>query len=632
MLSTKGTISLTKLNSLTRNKIRCFSDQSLVVAKKTGASLKLAKKPQRPPFMKNVFLGIYDVEMLTYPELDKEALIELRKRVQPCKDYFKNNVDSNALSVLKMVPNELIEGMKNLGLFGQTIPNLYGGSDQGAVESALISEIIAKDLDIALMLYSHNHLSIQTLLLYGNEHQKQKYLPKLASGEWIAAFCMSESVSSSDIVSLKVHIAPSEENPEIFLLNGQKQWVVNGINSNLFIVIARSSLKVHTGGTIPSVRLILVERDAPGVTVVKSHDHIGLNASNISEVHFKDTPVQQDCFIGEEVQGFEMCSQILNSGRYNIGAITTSLLKNMLGLASDFIASRKQFDKSLIECERIQDKVADIATTIYTLESMTYHTASILDQYENPDSSVELAIIKAFSFTEGRRCLDLIMELMGGRAFMISEITQKYFRDFRTMEVFDGTTDIANLYISLNGLQYAGMTMNETVGKLRNPFDYPNFIMKRLFTLRQHTKDNPKLILKLYEQLHPSLKDSANELEYCVLRLQYAVTVIFTRYGTDVVNQQIELMRLADAAIRIYAMTAVLARASRSYCIGLKNAQSEVKYAIKICSAYKRIVQTELNDLISGLVISGDVYSLNFGPEIFRNHGYFLEHPLERSF
>lgn len=616
------------------NSYRQASDQSVVVTKesRSRSSLKVSKKPCKPPFMKSVFMGIFDREMLVYPELDKEKLGELKKRTEPVESYFKNNVDSKSIALLKMIPNEVLQSLKNLGLFGQMIPFEFGGGDQTATETAFISEVLAKDLNVALMVYSHNFLGAQSLLMYGTNQQKEKYLPGLATGEKVSSFCMSESVSGSDLLVHTTKIVPSDKDPNIYILNGKKKWVINGNCASLFIVTAIVDFKTHIGKTIPLIRILVVDRDSPGVTVSKPQEHLGLDASNICEVHFKDTPVHTDCFIGGETQGFEMCANIVNYGRFTIGATTASLLRNLTHLATDYIVSRKQFEKPLSECELVQHKLADIANCIYVLESMTYHTAAILDNYDNPDCALELAIIKVFSFTEGRRCLDLLMELMGARAYADSEVIQKYFRDFRTMEMFDGSTDVAKLFITLMGLQYAGVTLNETVSKLRFPYEYPSFVIKRMFTHRRQANDNPKLTLNLFEELHPSLTEAANDLEYCVLRLQYAIAVLLSRYGADAVNQQVELMRLGDTAVKVYAMTTVLGRASRSYCIGLPNAESEVKYAVQICDDYKKVVRENINNVVDGLIVTGDVYSFKFGSNIVHHKGYFLEHPLERSF
>lgn len=620
-----------KLSLLGPCRLRFFSQQ-LVATKNRRESIQIPKKPCRPPFMKNTFVGIFDTEMLVYPEFDKSGLQELKQELKPYKDYVKVNVDPSVIFKLGTIPSEVNENFKSLGLFGQIIPTAYGGYDLTATETALISEIVAQDLDVAMTLYSHNFLGAQTLVMYGNEQQKDKFLPQLATGEKVVAFCLSENVSSSDLTNLKTCLEPSVQSQDTYILNGEKLWVTNARNANLFLVFAQCSVRTHTGRTIPLIKIALVDRDSPGVTVSQTVEHVGLTASGICEVQFKDTPVSSDCLIGDEFKGFEMATSILNNGRYNIGAITLSVLKLLLNKATEFIVSRNQFSKPLIENELIQSKCSDVARCIYALESMTYHTTGILDKYENPDCSLELAIIKVFSFTEGRKSLDIIMELMGGRACLNSEITQKYFRDFRTMETFDGTIDIANLYISLVGLQHAGHSNNETISKLRFPYQYPEFVLKYIFRTKRQIGDKPKLTMKLYEQLHPSLIQSANELEYCVLRLQYAVSVFFGRYGSDVINQQLELMRIADVAVKIYVMTCVLGRSSRSYCIGLPNAETEIKYAATICTTYKKRVQESLNDLIDGFIISGDLHPMKQGRDILHHHGYFLEHPLQRSY
>lgn len=624
---------LTKVHSCYFNKIRYYAERpSSVMSVKEGPSaLNLTKKPSREPFMKNIFLGEFDLEALVYPELDKEGLQELKKRTDPYKDYFKSNIDSKSIRKLKIIPNEVSQNMKNLNLFGQLIPLQYGGLELTATETACISECLAKDLDVALTLYSHNFLGVQSLLKYGTQKQKDQYLPRLASGEWVAAYASSEKGGGSDLLTSTTELYPSETDSNQLLLNGKKTWVVNGKIANLFIVTALCQFTIHTGDVLPGIRLVIVEKDTPGVTIVNSDESLGLNSSNICDVHFKEVPVSSDCLLGDDVmQGLTMATDLLNSNRYNLGAITVSLLKDLTQIVSDFVANRKQFDKPLRDCEIIHTKFADVAITMYALESMTYHTTLTLDSYEDPDCSLELAIIKIFSFTEGKRCLDVLMDLMGASSFSESETMSKYFRDFRTLEVFDGTTDLAKMYVSMMGLQHAGESLHQNISKLRNPFQYPGEVFKRMFKLRGQMVDNPKLTLNLFEQLHPSLTLSANNLEYCVLRFNYAVSCLLMRHGVDATNQQVDLIRLADAATKIYAMTCVLARSSRAYCIGLRNAETELRYAIELCDRYRGLVKRDLDDVINGELV--DMPFLKAGPDIINHHGYFLEHPLERSF
>lgn len=629
----KTVFGLTKVHSCYFNKVRYYAEKpsSVMSAKEGPSALNLTKKPSRGPFMKNIFLGEFDLEALVYPELDKEGLQELKKRTAPYKDYFKSNVDPKSISKLKIIPNELSQGIRNLSLFGQLIPAQYGGLELTATETANISECLAKDLDVALTLYSHNFHAVKSLLMYGTQQQKDRYLPRLASGEWIAAYASSEKGGGSDLLTSTTELYPSETDSNQLLLNGKKIWIVNGKIANLFVVTALCQFTTHAGDVLPAIRLVIVEKDTPGVTIVNSDESLGLNSSNICDVHFNEVPVGSDCLLGDDVmQGLSMATDILNSERYNIGAITVSLLKDMTKTVSEFIANRKQFEKPLRDCEIIHTKFADVATTIYALESMTYQTTLTLDSYEDPDCSLELAIIKIFSFTEGKRCLEILVDLMGAKSFSESETVSKYFRDFRTLEVFDGTTDLAKMYVSMMGLQHAGVTMQENISKLRNPFNYPGAVFKRMIKLRGQIADNPKLTLKLFEQLHPSLTFSANALEYCVLRFNYAVSNLLMRHGADAINQQTDLIRLADAATKIYAMTCALGRASRAYCIGLRNAETELRYAIELCDRYKEVVKRDLNDVVNGELI--DMPFLKAGPDVINRHGYFLEHPLERSF
>ncbi|KAK7086337.1 Acyl-CoA dehydrogenase, N-terminal domain [Halocaridina rubra] len=207
------------------------------------------------------------------------------------------------------------------------------------------------------------------------------------------------------------------------------------------------------------------------------------------------------------------------------------ILRKVLQWALEHASNRKQFGMNLTEFGLIKEKIARTSVAVYAMESMAYLTAGTLDSLEDPDCSVEAAIVKVFSSEAAWKYGSECLQIMGGLGYMKSYPYERLLRDARILLIFEGTNEILRMFIALNGLQHAGNELKEMVKKLRNPLMNPGFILGKGLEKYRHTKDNPKLDLKLNEYLHPSLKLGSDALEYCVKRFQYAVEVCLSRHG-----------------------------------------------------------------------------------------------------
>lgn len=209
---------------------------------------------------------------------------------------------------------------------------------------------------------------------------------------------------------------------------------------------------------------------------------------------------------------------------------------------------------------------------------------------------------------------------------------ERYLRDTRIMMIFEGTNEILRLFISLMGIQHAGIELKDVVKKIRNPFMNPGFALKFILQDARHRSDKPSLNLQLKGFVHPSLQQSANQLEYCILRLQYGVRLALQRHGKDIVSAQLELQRLADCAIHIYAAFSSLSRASRSYCIGLHNAEYELNLANAVVIRTHDFVKSKISEIAQGEFGTLDSAYMTIGNKVFEKGGYFAAHPLTKNF
>jgi len=388
------------------------------------------------------------------------------------------------------------------------------------------------------------------------------------------------------------------------------------------------------GNVKEKVTAFIVERDFGGVSAGKPEDKLGIRGSNTCQVFFDNTPVPQENVLGEVGGGFKVAMQILNSGRFSMGSSSAGILKKVMGMSMEHAITRKQFGHPLQDFALIKEKFARMTVDVYAMESMAYLTAGMLDGYENPECSVEAAMVKIFSSEGAWKWGSECLQVLGGLGFMKDYAYERYLRDARILLIFEGTNEILRMFVGLNGIQHAGKSLSEMVKKLRNPLMNPGFIIgKGMETLRQK-KDNPKLDLGLREQLHPSLGESADALEYCVKRFQYGVESVLSRHAKKVVEpeNQMEVARLADCAIDLFAMTAVLGRASRSKSIGIRNADHEVALAQTFVRQATLRMKDRVKDLEDGPFMSGDVALNQIADQLFENGGYVAEHPLTRTY
>ncbi|EEC13248.1 acyl-CoA dehydrogenase, putative [Ixodes scapularis] len=318
-------------------------------------------KVKKEPFVKNLFVGKFDKSMLVYPEvLNNERLKELESMADAVRKYFDENVDTPKIDREKQIPPEVLEGFKSLGLFGLQVPSDYGGLDLTATEYARMCEVTGRDGSIGVTLAAHNSIGLKGILLCGNEEQKAKYLPKLATGEHIAAFCLTEPSSGSDAASIQMTATLSSDK-KFYHLNGSKIYISNGGIADVMTVFAKVKVDMPDRTKEGVVTAFIVERGFGGVTSGPPEDKLGIRGSNTTSVFFDDTPVP----------------------------VENVLLKVGDGFKVYYAVNRVQFEKPLSEFHMIKDKVSKMTAQLYAIESMVYVSSAILDVVEEPDCALE---------------------------------------------------------------------------------------------------------------------------------------------------------------------------------------------------------------------------------------------------
>uniref|UniRef100_A0A8C0NA71 Complex I assembly factor ACAD9, mitochondrial n=1 Tax=Canis lupus familiaris TaxID=9615 RepID=A0A8C0NA71_CANLF len=589
----------------------------------------LRTSPPSRAFAKQLFLGkIEKKEVFPFPEVSQDELNEINQFVGPLEKFFTEEVDSERIDREGKIPNETLEKLKNLGLFGMQVPEEYGGLGLSNTMYARLGEIIGLDGSIAVTLAAHQAIGLKGIILAGNKEQKAKYLPRLASGEHIAAFCLTEPTSGSDAASIKTRATLSEDKKH-YILNGSKIWITNGGIANVFTVFAKTQVVDSDGSVKDKITALIVERDFGGVTNGKPEDKLGIRGSNTCEVHFENTKVPIENVLGEVGGGFKVAMNILNSGRFSMGSLVAGMLKKLMTAA--YACTRKQFNKNLSEFGLIQEKFALMAQKTYVMESMAYLTAGMLDQPGFPDCSIEAAMVKVFSSEGAWQCVSEALQVLGGSGYMRDYPYERLLRDSRILLIFEGTNEILRMYIALTGLQHAGRILTTRINELKR-----GNVTTVIETVSQRLRDSLSRTVDLgltgkLGAVHPSVADSANKLEENVYYFGRTVETLLLRFGKTIVEEQMVLKRVANILINLYGMTAVLSRASRSIRVGLRNHDHEVLLANIFCAEayYQNLFTLSQLDKYSPENLDEQIKKVS--QQVLEKQAYICAHPLDRT-
>ncbi|KAI4794996.1 hypothetical protein KUCAC02_031705 [Chaenocephalus aceratus] len=570
-------------------------------------------------YAKDLFLGqVNKDEVFPYPEVSLEEVEEINQLVAPVERFFSEEVDSAKIDRDAKIPAETLNGLKELGLFGGS------WADQTRCMYARLAEITSLDGSIAVTLAAHQPST------EGTEAQKQQYLPRLASGEHIAAFCLTEPGSGSDAASIQTRAVLSEDGTH-YLISGSKIWISNGDMADVMTVFARTEVEVD-GVKKDKITAFIMERAFGGVTSGKPEDKLGIRGSNTCEVSYDSVPVPVENVIGEVGGGFKVAMNILNSGRFSMGSSSAGMIKKLIELTSEYAATRKQFNKNLSEFGMIQEKFALMAKNAFVMESMAYLTAGMMDRPGLPDCSLEAAMVKVFSSEGGWICTSEALQVLGGLGYTKNYPYERYLRDCRILPIFEGTNEILRMYIALTGMQYAGKILT---GKIKEMKKGNIGVVFSMVGRKLKAAMGGSVDLGLTGKdgvVHPSLAESAKMMEQNVSLFGSTVESLLYRYGKTLVNEQLVLKRVADVLIHLYAMTAVLSRTSRSISIGLRNHDHEVLLANTFCTEAFFKNNYWMTQLEKHSPENNDANIKKIAKEVLDNRGYVCSHPLERTF
>ena len=362
------------------------------------------------------------------------------------RDMVRNFADDQIMPLARSLdeeekfPLELVQEMGRLGLMGMIVPQEYGGSglDMVAFATAII-ELARADASVAITMAAHNSLGTLPLLLFGNDDQKRSYLPKLASGEILGAFGLTEPEAGSDAGATKTTTIKSNND---YVVNGGKIFITNAGKAGLLSFTAQV---IDSGNNI-GIAAFIIPTDTPGLEIGKKEKKMGWKASDTRQIYFKDMKIPSSAMLGQPENGFKTFLKTLTSGRISIGALSVGTALGAYEKALRYSVERSAFNKPIHEFQSIGFKLADMATSIQASKLLVYHAAWLKDQGKGINK--EAAMAKLFASETAMNVTSEAIQIHGGYGYVKDYDVERYFRDAKILEIGEGTSEIQRLIIS----------------------------------------------------------------------------------------------------------------------------------------------------------------------------------------
>ena len=561
------------------------------------------------------------------------------------KDSVKEFVDREIIAERSRFENkdyqytkEVMQKAGQLGFLSVGVPEEYGGMGMSFTSTMLVCEYISgANGSFSTAFGAHTGIGTMPIVLYGNEDQKSKYVPKLASGEWFGSYCLTEPGAGSDANSGKT-LAKLSDDKKYYLISGQKIWISNAGFANLFIVFARI-------GDDKNITAFIVPVDLKnGITLGEEEEKLGIRASSTRQVFFNDTKVPIQNILGKRGEGFKIAINSLNVGRIKLAAATIEGQRHVTTLAVQYANQRVQFKSPISSFGAIQSKIASMATYCFATESATYRAASDIENRINQlknngassqeselkgfeDFAVECSILKVAGSDNGQVCADHGIQIFGGMGYSCDSPMEMAWRDSRIARIYEGTNEINKMLSIAMLLKKASKgeidlitKSNEILNQIRkdvNIYDF-NFSQEKSLNQEQHLIENLKKVLLIL------------------------INLSFQKYGTKLEYQQQLLMNMADILIDVYLAESVYLRVSKN----LKKLDNEKKIVLEsvvklytyestqraILSFKEVILNITKSDDHKGMIeIANKLLSYKDNPDVIELRRIIAKHVIEKN-
>ncbi|HEU4748626.1 MAG TPA: acyl-CoA dehydrogenase family protein [Gemmatimonadaceae bacterium] len=511
-------------------------------------------------FTRGLFAGVVlDSLLFPYPrplaDHSPDEARTVRRLIAGLKALEGDVIDSAKFDEEETIPDSVIAAFADLGMLGMTIPKKYGGLELStAAYARVFEELSSIDASLAVLVGVHCGLGSKAIVLHGTDAQKERYLPSLARGEFLAAYALTEPDVGSDAQNIKATARRSKDG-SAWKLNGRKIWIGNAHRAGVIATFAQTTLQ-RRGEKLERPTAFLIRPDMPGFRVLGTVRKLGIRGSTQAELDFKDLEVPADHLLGSLGRGFSVAVHVLNAGRLTLAAGCIGGSKRTLDAMTDYAEKRVQFGHPLADFEITQRKLSRLAGDIYASDAMLGILAAMVDRGD-ADFSLETACAKVFASEMVWRAADDMVQLAGGRGFVKPYPYEQNLRDARINRIFEGANEVLRLFIALNGVQAPAQALKEIGSALRRP-------LRNLGLLSGYATSRVRLRLGQTSTLdiavNPRLSRHKDYFEKHVAELARAAERVIIRHREAIIDRQLVLERLANMAIDLFATASVIAR------------------------------------------------------------------------
>lgn len=479
-----------------------------------------------------------------------------------------DQIEAKDFAVIRRLFKEAAE----LGLTAVDVPEEYGGLEMDKVTAAIVADNIARQGSFSVIFSAHVGIGTLPIVWYGTAEQKKKYLPKLASAEYIGAYALSESTSGSDALSARTRAVLSDDG-QSYTLNGEKMWITNAGFADLFTVFAQCAIADGPKAGKEKLTAFLIERGTPGLSIGKEEHKLGIRGSSTCPLVLTDCKVPAANLLGEVGKGAHIAFNILNVGRYKLGVAAVGAARMALGNGIRYAKERKAFGKSISEFGLIQEKLADCAVGVFVGEALSYRTVGMIDaalasvdkhdtaaiQRAIEDYAVECSIVKVWDSEMLDRVVDEVLQIYAGYGYVEEYPAERAYRDSRINRIFEGTNEINRLIIT-------GWLMKSAMaGRLA--------LMPAMKKLMDEVMAGPTP----KEDREGALAEEFNLLASAKKLALFAAGAATQRYMDKISDQQEIMGAIADMVMEVYAMESAILRAEK---ISAGKANAEIPVAL----------------------------------------------------
>ncbi len=519
-------------------------------------------------FAKGLFFGQYlNHKLVPYPNVHRDPRAD--EVVANLRRYCSEEIDAAAIDRDAEIPQRVIDGLGKIGVLGACLPAEFGGGGFDQTSYCRMIEVLGGHCGgTALFVNAHHSIGPRALVLFGTREQQAQWLPKMATGEYLSAFALTEPEAGSDAANVQTMATPSPDGKG-YILNGQKRWITNGGIAQGLTVMARTPVK---GSAETKITAFLVTPQMPGFEVLeKRMAKCGVRGSATGRLAFNNMFVPNENILGELGKGLRVALTVLDFGRTTFGASCTGAAKFCVERATRHALDRVQFGQPLANFELVKDKLAYMQAGTYAMESTTYETAALIDSGEG-DFMLETAMLKVFATDVLWRIINDTIQIFGGKAYFSDEPYERMMRDGRINMIGEGANDVLRVFTALVGMRDVGLELKGVLDAAKRPFSnlgkLGNFAGRKLEALFTS----------------PTVDVHSNELEAHAMRLGKLVgyfgsqvEAVLRRYQESVLDRQYQLARIADSAMELYASACVLRRLDKMLGAGPLDAAKKLE-------------------------------------------------------